>query len=434
MLSIDRCPRAPHIFHATLYPRKKMKQTVMLVCASLANAASGQFSWEEKADLPVSGLYGPTTFVIGAYGYVVSGNSAGTDLQDVWMYDMESDIWVAKAPIPQARRAGAGFSINGKGYVACGTVGGSTKLNDLWEYDPVADTWASRADFPGDERYGTCYFALGGLGYVGTGNIGTSAGPYASDMYAYDPITDSWSQKASMPGLSRYGTSTITASGHAFVFGGLMSDQEHTGDIYEYDPVGDVWELREPLPGSTRTYAMALSYTNDGAIVAGKSGANVNIYDGFFYVPNLGIWTPIPVYPGASGWVGATMAINGRSFGGLGYTLTDQQTHNDWWELVKVDDNAIIELGHTRTDQLHISPNPIAPGTWFRFVTDGQDSPGEVFLVSICSMQGDVVYSTRSGHGSPFSCPRLKDGAYVMRLTGTDGWRGVGRFIVATEH
>ncbi len=233
-----RCgPLEPLFLTCRIAARKTPMKRIIILCAvALPSALNAQFSWEQRADLPIDGLYGAASFVIGDFGYIVSGKPDGDDVADVWMYDMENDVWIPKAPIPQARRFAAGFAINGKGYVACGAVGGSIKLNDLWEYDPVNDSWTSKADFPGDPRYGTCYFTLGGLGYVGTGNIGTSSGPYVSDMYAYDPNTDYWIQKASMPGLPRYGTSTMTADGRAYVFGGLMSNQEHTGDIYEYDP------------------------------------------------------------------------------------------------------------------------------------------------------------------------------------------------------
>lgn len=411
-----------------------MRDLALLCLMTFSTGLNAQFSWVQRADLPVSGLYGAASFVIGNYGYVVSGNQSGTDVSSVWMYDMENDLWIARSPIPQARRFGAGFAIGGKGYVSCGTVGGSDKLNDLWEYDPISDSWSSKADFPGQARYGTCSFTLGGLGYVGTGNVGSSSGPYVSDLYAYDPDVDSWSAKASMPGLSRYGTSTITAAGRAYVFGGFMSDQEHTGDIYEYDPVADSWLLRNPLPGSTRTYAMALSYANDGVIAAGKSGAGVNIYDGFFYLPSNNLWSPIPTFPGESGWVGSTMAINGRSFGGLGFTLADQQTHNDWWELVKFSEDWILELGNGAHGTLVIAPDPITPGATFRLDPEQLAQFGSPVSVMIHSILGEAVYVGAFSTGGILTCPKLAQGAYVMRLRDKEGLSMAGKFMVTSEN
>ncbi|MBK8499338.1 MAG: hypothetical protein IPL52_11110 [Flavobacteriales bacterium] len=404
-----------------------MKKIVLALALSAPIISCGQFYWEQRADLPTTGLWGPSFFTIGNKGYVVSGRTNGLDVTDVWMYDADDDSWTARAPIPAPRRYGAGFAINGRGYVACGIDGG-THLNDLWEYDPVTDSWSNRADFPGTPRYGTHYFALNSKGYVGSGNTGSSDGPYVSDMFAYDPTLDAWSQMADMPGLARYGTSTITASGKAFVFGGLMSNQQHSGDIYEYDPSADDWELRPPIPGATRTYAMALSYSWDGVIAAGKSGAGVNVYDGFRYLPGSNGWTAIPDYPGEAGWVGATLAISGRSFGGLGYILAADTDHNDWWELVK-DGVGISEVYLGRGTPLRVSPNPMRPGDALHF--HEAELTGSDWDVVITSMDGNEVLTDVVRAGHIFDCPLLATGAYCLRLRAKDGTTFTGRFIVA---
>lgn len=208
-----------------------------------------------------------------------------------------------------------------------------------------------------------------------------------------------------------------------------MSNQEHTGDIYEYDPVADTWELREPLPGSTRTYAMALSYTNDGAIVAGKSGAGVNIYDGFFYLPSLDIWTPIPVYPGESGWVGATMAIDGRSFGGLGFTIADQGTHNDWWELVKEDDNGFLEVTTNESGRLDFGPNPVRAGETINFDAS-TFAPSGIVSLSIISSTGAIAFQDRLNVLAPLRIPDLAEGVYTISMLGLNANRRTGRLAV----
>jgi hypothetical protein len=65
-----------------------------------------------------------------------------------------TNTWVPRTPIPTARYGVGGFTINGKGYVACGWHAGS-QLYDLWQYDPVADSWTQKADFPPGGRYST---------------------------------------------------------------------------------------------------------------------------------------------------------------------------------------------------------------------------------------------------------------------------------------
>lgn len=404
-----------------------MRKILAIALLGLVAPSNAQFYWEQRADLPTTGLWGPSFFTIGDKGYVVSGRTSGLDVTNVWMYDPVLDTWATRAPIPAPRRYGAGFSINGKGYVACGIDGGD-HLNDLWEYDPVADSWTQRADFPGTPRYGTHYFALNGLGYVGGGNTGSATGPYVSDMFAYDPLTDQWSFMADLPGLARYGTSTITASGRAFVFGGLMSDQQHTGDIYEYDPQAGSWTLRPPIPGATRTYAMALSYSWDGVIAAGKSGAGVNVYDGFRYLPGSNGWTAIPDYPGEAGWVGATMAISGRSFGGLGSILTAGTDHNDWWELVK-DGVGVVEQVAASSPLLEVAPNPVVPGEMIRLKGPAATTGSRI---SFFSMDGRSVHATQLNSSKAFVCPILAEGTYLIRVVDPQGTTMTARLLIAS--
>jgi hypothetical protein len=406
-----------------------MKHIVLAALVGCPMLGVSQFNWAPRADLPVSGLSGPATFEIDGKGYIVAGRSGTTDVTTVWMYDPEADSWTAKAPIPAARRYAAGFSINGKGYVACGAVGSSTKLNDLWEYDPVADAWSAKADFPGQARYGTSYFALGGMGYVGTGNLGTSSGPYASDMFAYNPGSNTWSARADIPGLARFGTSTITAVGKAYVVGGKMSDQEFTNEIYEYEPNSDSWTLLTPLSTSARSYALAFSYPYSGAIVAGGN-AGVNLYDGLEYLPNQDTWVSLPTYPGASGWVGATMTINGRSFGGLG--LNGSNDTNDWWELVKENSaDGLTEFGMGEEGSLAIRPNPVAVGEVINFDRSALATSGRI-TVRIISITGATVLNRALAPEDRFVCPSLGDGAYSLIAMGSDGRIRTGRLAVMT--
>ncbi len=178
---------------------------------------------------------------------------------------------------------------------------------------------------------------------------------------------------------------------------------------------------------------MALSYSNDGVIAAGKSGAGVNIYDGFFYLPSNNTWSPVPTFPGESGWVGSTMAINGRSFGGLGFTLADQQTHNDWWELVKLTEDGIMELGNGAHGYLVLAPNPITPGSTFRLDPEQLAHLGSPVSVTIHSILGEAVHVSAFSAGGILACPELSEGAYVMRLRDKDGLSLAGKFMVRSE-
>ena len=71
-------------------------------------------------------------------------------------------FWVQKADLCDfTRYAAVGFAIGGTGYVCGGRSNDIVKyLNDLWAYDPIGDTWSQKADFPAEARSFSVGFAL----------------------------------------------------------------------------------------------------------------------------------------------------------------------------------------------------------------------------------------------------------------------------------
>src|SRR4029077_4694123 len=94
-----------------------------------------------------------------------------------------------------ARNAAAGFFLNGKGYIGTGWNFFTTK-KDLWAWDPATNGWTQKANFGGSGRTGAVGFAVGNLGYIATGSGN-------DDMWAYNPATNSWTQKADFGGGNR---------------------------------------------------------------------------------------------------------------------------------------------------------------------------------------------------------------------------------------
>ena len=45
----------------------------------------------------------------------------------------------------------------------------SPYAKDFWEYDPIANTWTQKADFGGTARAVAVGFSIGSKGYIGTG-------------------------------------------------------------------------------------------------------------------------------------------------------------------------------------------------------------------------------------------------------------------------
>lgn len=72
------------------------------------------------------------------------------------------NTWVQRADVgtnfansPVLREDAASFSVAGKGYICAGyDPYNSVPLNDLWEYDTLGNTWSQKANFPGGIRRG----------------------------------------------------------------------------------------------------------------------------------------------------------------------------------------------------------------------------------------------------------------------------------------
>src|SRR5204863_415317 len=110
---------------------------------------------------------------------------------------------------PVIRQQGVALSINGLGYFGTGYSVWPTKFNDWYAYDPLTDAWSQKASIPGPARSAAVAFTLGGKAYVcsGAGDSGL-----LNDLWEYDPLVDTWTQRAALP--------TPRSNAIAFVIGG----------------------------------------------------------------------------------------------------------------------------------------------------------------------------------------------------------------------
>jgi hypothetical protein len=120
-----------------------------------------------------------------------------------------------------------GFSVGSKGYVGTGW-GGVSNTDDFWEYDPITDTWTQKADLPGGARIQATGFGMGTKGYLGTGYDGT----YMEDFWEYDPATDSWTQLPDLGGGARHVAVGFSIGGTGYI--GTGADDLTKHDFWAY--------------------------------------------------------------------------------------------------------------------------------------------------------------------------------------------------------
>ncbi|MBS1580587.1 MAG: hypothetical protein JST66_00145 [Bacteroidetes bacterium] len=303
---------------------------LLLGCSSIAAECAAQSDiWTRKNDVAYNDMDGPragdqaAVFAVGDKGYLIDANS------QLWEYDPTADRWTHRSVFPGGA-AGAltvCFSIGDKGYICkvSGAIG-------TWAFDPADGSWTSKASFPGQGRSNAVGFTLDGKGYLGTG-VGGS-GPYLRDFWSYDPATDSWTQRANFPG-PRARAAAFAVAGKGYITGGTPSlgsgDLTYTDTTYEYDPVTNTWTQRANHP-TTNMRMVAFSIGAKGYVGCGTFGF-FPTRSLFAYDPATDSWTNKGVFGDPSGRdFGFAMAIGNKGYMGGGRVYSNiSKSYNDLW-------------------------------------------------------------------------------------------------------
>jgi N-acetylneuraminic acid mutarotase len=202
-------------------------------------------TWTSGAPM-VTPRVGAAFGVIKGNIYVVSGATTSAIVTNNEIYNPAKNTWKTGAPIPTARYVPASAVVGNILYVIGGcnsqcAVGGGA-LTTVEAYDPTTNTWSEKAPMPvaTDSVYAVAskniIYVAGG--YVqGSGRVAT--------VYSYNPATNVWAQEASMKvGRSNPATGIL---GGIFVAGGL-GNGGITGDTEVYNVAKNTWKTLASMP------------------------------------------------------------------------------------------------------------------------------------------------------------------------------------------
>ncbi len=228
--------------------------------------------------------------------------------------------WETKASIATGsagRWDAYGFSLNNKIYVAGGYTG-SVNKKDFWEYDPATDTWTQKADVPGSSaRTSAIAFAIGGKGYIGLGTEDLFSHPSLKDLWEYDPSTDSWTKKADLPDTGRKRSACFIVNNKAYVVGGSVNYSGFkSADVWEYDPATNQWTAKKDYPTGVE-YAQAFTIGNTGFVTGGYND-NTFFKTTYQYDPVADSWTRKSDQCGDGRSAGVAFVLGGKAYVGLG--------------------------------------------------------------------------------------------------------------------
>jgi N-acetylneuraminic acid mutarotase len=215
--------------------------------------------------------------------------------------DLLAQNWVQKASLPaKGRHRTCGIAIGNKAYAGLGHMNG-TGLNiiykDWWEFDPLANSWTQKADYPTPNgNYGVAAFGTSTHGYVGGGTQLTS------EFFKYDPVINAWSAIANC----------ITAPNDQTAFS--VNDKGYVQDgtaLYEYSPSTDTWSSKSLMPGGGGIWTCAFTNGSSGFI---KSNSQL-----FEYKADLDQWIEREAFPGLAVGGSGSFCVDGNGYIVAGY-------------------------------------------------------------------------------------------------------------------
>ena len=240
----------------------------------------------------------------------------------------ESDrgVWRTAAPAPTKRTEVAVVTLRDKIYVVGGfeQPGFSNLMNlaitaSVEEYDPSTDRWTTKTSMPvGLHHVGIA--VTGGRLYVIGGYKQSGLGIWqpAATVYAYDSATDTWFERAPMP-TSRGALSVTEHEGKLYAIGGY--DREANSAAVEvYDPVSNTWASRASLP-TPRDHLAAATVAGKVYAIGGRLNGDYqrNLSVTEVYDPAIDHWARAADLPTArSGITASVVGDRVYVFGGEG--------------------------------------------------------------------------------------------------------------------
>jgi len=154
-------------------------------------------------------------------------------------------------PMPAGGRASAcACALEGKAYVFAGRDSSGTYLNDLWLYDAQTDTWHDLGIAPMKARVNATMTTDGERIYTGLGYSDKKAyhdTAYLYDWWEYTPATRQWKRLKDYPNKRTVAVVSFASDGYIYALYGFGATG-FTRDICRYDIANDTWEF---LPENT---------------------------------------------------------------------------------------------------------------------------------------------------------------------------------------
>lgn len=328
--------------------------------------------WTKLTDVitfPGSGRWGAQMFVLDNKVFIGGGYTGNFfNTNDFQYYDLTSNAWGTLNNLPgtnTSRTGGIAFVIDGKAYLGLGAQDYNnfnpmpTYLQDLWEYDASTDTWTQKADLPGGGVADAAVFIVNNKAYIVGGQ---RTGSKSSEVWEYNPSTNSWKNKADYPGGGIANATAFELDGKGYIVGGSIGTPSN--EVYEYDVAADSWTQKNDYP--ERAIIGGVDIKLDGNVYIGTGADSTNGsgtgYSNYFYKYNAAddSWS----YQGGmelfDGYMHATsFSVDNKAYLACGWKLVGGSSQQFYDDLYELDATSFLSIGKTSVESsTTLYPNP----------------------------------------------------------------------------
>ena len=275
-----------------------MKNLSLLFIAFLFLHLTTFAQWVKKGDMPTARAF-LTSCTLEGKIYVLGGNpstntgAAGIKVMEV--YDPVSNSWdTSKSDMPTGRVELCACVVNGKIYaIGGGSSHSGPVIGNVEEYDPLTDTWVTKNSLPTPVQAPACGVIDDKIYVAGGTEVGFSP---SNKLQVYDPVSDNWDTSLMPMDIAIYTPTGAVINSKFYVIGGLIgSPWAGQRTVQIFDPMTNTW-----LPGPLLQQGRAGHSTNvlNGMIYAiGGESRNVPLPNANVEECDLNTWIPFDETP-----------------------------------------------------------------------------------------------------------------------------------------
>ena len=404
--------------------------------------------WETKASMNQARSYFPAVNFgrkIYAFGGAIADNGVYTN--SIEEYNIITDEWVVKAPLPLPMCAMAAVELNGAIYIIGGMTDptGATSTQKVYRYFPQAGTFDADtiASLPAARSFlSAC--AAGGKIYA-IGGASGFFGAVSNKVYVYDPSDNTWSVGKDL-NIGRAAHTCAVVGSKIYVMGGTIGwfSSINSVEVFDTQNPEPGWVLSgKPLAHARAGHGSAVISNIIYAIggIESTSSAEMSVEG---YGPEI---------DGGDNWkVFKTLTYDRRAFGCVALPSDDfglwppyiyimggnsgnavLSTTQRLGIITVVGVNEVLPTAPENTNALLSNfPNPFDQNTTISY-TVGKSAH---IVIAIFNARGQLISIPVSGlqtpgeHHVPFDATTLETGVYFCVMNSNDGAGFVRKMVV----